>query len=540
MSEEGNAVGALIGTTIGEKYRVVRLLGEGGMGAVYEGEHTLIKRRVAIKVLKGELASNVDVITRFHREAMAATQIGNEHIVEVTDMGRLPDGGPFMVLEYLEGQDLAHAIETEGPLSISRVARIVRQMCEGLAAAHDKGIVHRDLKPENVFLVARGGDKDFVKILDFGISKILDAEDADRKSGTRTGTVLGTGFYMAPEQAMGKKELDHRADVWALGVILFRALSGQYPFDADTYAGLLVKVVTDAPRELREVRPGLPEEVYAIVARCLSKTPDQRYPDCRALARALAPLEQAVSVDAMAATAIGGPAVTPVLARTDAAPPTRAVEAEVSPSVPPRRARAIVALSVAGALGVAGLVFALAGGGAPPSSSVAPVPQGAATPLASHDAWTPPAVDASTPVLGRATVRVRLASVPAGASMTLDGAPLPNPFDDELPRGADMHVLETSAAGYRTDRRDLSLLFSQDVTVTLVAGRGTSDSRAPHATGTRVPPASETTTPGQTIAPPPSAPPPSSAVQAPPPTEVPEGVVVPPESRVLKHLGAHH
>jgi serine/threonine-protein kinase len=561
-SSEGKAGNSLIGTTIGEKYRVVRQLGAGGMGAVFEGEHTIIARRVAIKVLHGELATDASLVERFVREARAATAIGNEHIVEVTDMGRLPDGGPFMVLEYLEGQDFAHLVDREAPLPLARAVHVVRQMCDGLAAAHDKGIVHRDLKPENVFLVTRHHDRDFVKILDFGISKILDGRDA-ATSGTRTGTVVGTGYYMAPEQATGRKDLDHRADVWALGVILFRALTGEFPFEADTYTGLLVKVVTEPPRALRALRPDLPDEVIAIVARCMEKAPEARFADCRSLSRALAPFEHADRVDALGETGVG-PTVAPRVP-TDATPATaplevalratRAARPEPTPSVPVptpppvSRPWVVWAFSLVLAVGVGlALVMSNRSPEHEPAARERPPPPstGAAEVRPPPTRVEPTEPDPATPPLPHASVHVHLVTVPPDAALTLDGVPLPNPFDDDLPRGADMHVLEASANGYQSDRRDLSLLFPVDLTVTLTPGHGTTThaaTRAPSSATT----AARTTTEG-TAAPPstvaPStvatAPPPSTAVPATTTTPVPEGVVVPPEQRLLKHLGAHH
>ena len=172
-----------IGMVLQERYRILRKLGDGGMGAVYEGEHVLIKRRVAIKVLHAQFAQNPEIVARFQREAEAATSIGHPNIIEVTDMGRFPDGTAYMVLEFLEGRDWSHDIESHGPQPVGKVIHILTQVCDALTAAHAKGIVHRDLKPENIFLIERRGDPDFVKVLDFGISKIADGQSQeDRKS----------------------------------------------------------------------------------------------------------------------------------------------------------------------------------------------------------------------------------------------------------------------------------------------------------------------------------------------------------------------
>ena len=219
-----------IGMVLQDRYRIVRKLGDGGMGSVYEGEHVLIKRRVAIKVLHSQFAQNPEIVARFQREAEAATSIGHPNIIEVTDMGRFPDGTAYMVLEFLDGRDWSKDIEREGPQPVGKVIHILTQVCDALTAAHAKGIVHRDLKPENIYLIERNGDTCFAKVLDFGISKIADGQ-AENRSLTQTGTALGTPYYMAPEQCQGKKDIDPRADINSLGVILYQALTAQYPYD---------------------------------------------------------------------------------------------------------------------------------------------------------------------------------------------------------------------------------------------------------------------------------------------------------------------
>ena len=196
----------LVGMVLQDRYRIVRKLGEGGMGAVYEGEHILIKRRVAIKCLHSQFAQNPEIVARFHREALAATSIGHQNIIEVTDMGRFDDGSVFMVLEFLNGRDWSHDIDNQGAQPVGKVIEIITQVCEALTAAHAKGIIHRDLKPENVFLINRHGTNNFVKVLDFGISKFKDASGGPGKAMTQTGATLGTPYYMAPEQAQGKKD----------------------------------------------------------------------------------------------------------------------------------------------------------------------------------------------------------------------------------------------------------------------------------------------------------------------------------------------
>jgi hypothetical protein len=269
-------MGLTIGDIIDGKYRIVRLLGEGGMGAVYEGENARIHRRVAIKVLHGEVASNEEAMTRFEREAQAAGRIGSEHIVEVLDLGDLPGGERYMVMEFLEGEALADRIE-RGRIAPRDIALLMVDMLEGLKAAHAAGIIHRDLKPDNVFLLSnRGGKKDFVKIVDFGISKFNTM--GGEFSMTRTGAVMGTPYYMAPEQAKGGKAVDHRVDLYAVGVILYQAVVGHVPFQAETFNELLFKIVLETPPPLEEQVPGIDSSFVAIVNRGMARDPDQRFP----------------------------------------------------------------------------------------------------------------------------------------------------------------------------------------------------------------------------------------------------------------------
>jgi serine/threonine-protein kinase len=277
-----------VGLVVGGRYKIVRTLGAGGMGGVYEAEHELIGKRVALKCLHREYTRDRDLVERFKREARAATAIGNEHIVDVTDMGDLPDGAPFLVMEMLSGKTLSGLIEEEGPMRIARAVHVARQVCDALGAAHDKGIVHRDLKPENVFLTRRGGDPDFVKVLDFGISKMHSSERRDRGL-TRTGMAIGTPSYMSPEQAQGLRDVDARTDIWALGVILYEMLAGRRPFDAESYPMLLMRIVGQDPEPVARWRKDVPDALSAIVMQCLVKPMGSRMQSMRELGTALAP-----------------------------------------------------------------------------------------------------------------------------------------------------------------------------------------------------------------------------------------------------------
>lgn len=263
-------------TVIDGKYEIVRLLGEGGMGAVYEGVNTRIHRRVAIKVLHGNVAGNSDAVQRFEREAQAAGRIGSKHIVEVLDMGDLPSGDRFMVMEFLAGTSLSDRIKERGRMTPQELCPLVMQLLEGLAAAHAAGIVHRDLKPDNVFLLppAQPGAPDFVKILDFGISKfnVMGGEF----SMTRTGAVMGTPYYMSPEQAKGDP-LDQRTDLYAVGVILYEALSGRVPFNAETFNQLLFKIVLEEAPPLEPLVATVNPAFLDIVRKAMARNPDERY-----------------------------------------------------------------------------------------------------------------------------------------------------------------------------------------------------------------------------------------------------------------------
>ena len=280
------------GDLVAGKYRVGRLLGAGGMGMVFAGRHEQLDQPVAIKVVRNGAIADQEGAQRFMREARAAARLKSEHVARVLDVGTLESGSPYMVMELLEGVDLAALLTSSGPLSVSDVADWVLQACEAIAEAHAAGIVHRDIKPENLFLARTVGGASHIKVLDFGISKSVDSV---RAAGalTRTQSVLGSPLYMSPEQMRSSRNVDPRTDVWALGVVLFELISGVSPFEADTMPELCLKVVSEPPRSLAELRPDVPAAMVEIVGRCLEKDPEKRFANAAELAMALEPLVSA-------------------------------------------------------------------------------------------------------------------------------------------------------------------------------------------------------------------------------------------------------
>lgn len=264
-----------VGQIVAEKYRVERLLGRGGMGAVFEGTHLLVGRRVAIKVLLPEASAAPEGGARFERELRAGGRIGNEHVLDVFDAGSLPDGSRFMVSELLEGETLEKRIE-RGRISPRECARLTLQLLDGLAAAHQAGIVHRDLKPDNIFLITRSNQKDFVKIIDFGVSK-YQFDDPQAMTLTSTGAVVGTPYYLSPEQARGERQIDARSDLYTVGVIMFRCVSGDVPHRADGLRSLLFKIALNPPPPLTRDVPDVDPAFAALVQKAMAREREARF-----------------------------------------------------------------------------------------------------------------------------------------------------------------------------------------------------------------------------------------------------------------------
>jgi serine/threonine-protein kinase len=270
------------------KYRVDRVLGVGGMGVVVAAHHIDLDEKVAIKFLLPQSLANKEAVARFAREARAAVKIKSEHVARVSDVGKLENGSPYMVMEYLEGGDLADWLSQRGALPVEQAVDFLLQACEAIAEAHSLGIVHRDLKPANLFIIRRADGQLSVKVLDFGISKMtgIGAASADG-SMTKTSSLMGSPLYMSPEQMQTPKDVDSRSDIWAIGVILHELLTGNSPFIAETMPELVLKIVSSPPPPLRAGRPDAPDGLEAVLRRCLEKDRGKRYETVGELALAL-------------------------------------------------------------------------------------------------------------------------------------------------------------------------------------------------------------------------------------------------------------
>ncbi len=297
------------------KYELLRLIGKGGMGSVWEGRHTSLGTQVAIKFIEKEYADNEEARKRFDTEARAAAKLQSKHAIQIHDHGVTGDGKPYIVMEMLIGEPLDKRIDRVRVLSLNDTAHIVQQVCRGLQKAHDNGIVHRDLKPENIFLVRDedGGDE-IAKVLDFGIAKIRNSPvDQSVSANTRTGAVLGTPFYMSPEQARGLRDIDHRTDLWSLGVIAFKCVTGRLPFEGESLGDLLVKICT-APMPIpSQVNPQLPPSFDAWFSRALDREPARRFASANELGEAIA---YAAGLSVRAGRAASYPTPTPAQPHT--------------------------------------------------------------------------------------------------------------------------------------------------------------------------------------------------------------------------------
>ncbi|HEU5057942.1 MAG TPA: serine/threonine-protein kinase [Kofleriaceae bacterium] len=451
-------------TMLDEKYRLDQLLEVGGMGAVYIGTHTKLQKQVAIKVLRRELAQIPDMIERFQREAIAASRIGHENIVNVSDLGTGRDGSPFLVMEFLNGHTLGARIRQHGAMSIPTACAVAREILSAVSAAHQAGIIHRDLKPENVFIV-RGSRGESIKILDFGISRVMEAqgEAAGEHRLTYTGQVMGTPYYMAPEQAAGRSDLGPPVDVYATGVILYEMLSGVVPFEAGNYNTIIYKVLAGQYEPLSKRLTGVPPDLEAIVARAMALQPEARFATADELAAALEPYAYGAafvpgSSPHMPVLPPGSSPHMPVVPGSSPRMPAVPSYAPTTPRSEPPRARprrvwplVLIAVLALGGAAAAGIVLASQGGGeeeeepAPAKSEPAPA---AAAPTAPAQPAEP------------ARVVIRVEVDPPDAVVTAGGEPLTGgelvrPKSDatiEITASREGHISKTRTVGLGESR----------------------------------------------------------------------------------------
>jgi serine/threonine-protein kinase len=394
-SPDAAAEGSIMGQTLGGKYRVIRLIGEGGMGAVYEGEQQLgtTKRKVAIKTLHPHLSRDAKIKARFEREVGTVAELEHPNTIQVYDFGANEQGILYIVMEFLHGRSLAKILESDGPMAPDRADRIIQQMCGSLEEAHSRGIVHRDLKPDNVVLVDRAGKKDFVKVLDFGIAKRSQETDSAEQKLTQQGMVLGTPPYMSPEQFTGRP-IDARSDIYSLGVMAYEMLSGRLPFQANTAWEWATQHMTQPPYPIEQLAEGAraPEPMRNAIKQALAKSPEDRFHTAREFAEAFAgvmdrvasaqteaqpmmprqktelgaPFNPAAFATGGAVSPMGGPAQALTPAANVSFPTPAAI-----PQAPPRedhhkgsRAGLLVAAGVIAAASVAAIAFAMRGSGA--------------------------------------------------------------------------------------------------------------------------------------------------------------------------------
>jgi serine/threonine-protein kinase len=410
----------VLGTTIGN-YRVTAQLGEGGMGIVYLAEHPAIGRKAAIKVLHPRLAADPQVVSRFFHEARASNAIRHPNIVEAYDYGTRPDGAPYIIMEYLEGESLSARLERVGRLPLRTALDFAFQAAGALAAAHDKAIVHRDLKPDNLFITpdprVPGGEQ--LKILDFGIAKLAASVENQISHKTRTGALMGTPLYMSPEQCLGVKEVDHRTDIYSLGCILHQLLCGEPPFVSEGFGALVNMHINEPPPRASKLRADVPAAVERVILRMLAKKAEDRFPTMLAVQQAIAP-ELARAPQPRPSEM--GPALAPGTAPRSVLDATTLSAAASAPSGtepgPASRRRGV-------RVGVAAAVLLAAGGAAvlalrarAPSPPVVAAPAPVALP-ATPPAAPPPA--AAPPPPAPAMIEAQLDSTPRGALVSVDG-----------------------------------------------------------------------------------------------------------------------
>jgi len=427
------------GDVLAGKYRIEKVLGIGGMGVVVAAHHVQLDEKVAIKFLLPAALSNQEAVARFAREARAAVKIKSEHVARVSDVGTLDNGAPYMVMEHLDGGDLAAWVQQRGPLPVEQAAEFMLQACEAVADAHGLGIVHRDLKPSNLFCVRRSDGLLSIKVLDFGISKVTNFSTSGSDMGmTKTTMVMGSPLYMSPEQMRSARDVDARTDIWAVGIILYELLTGKTPFAGESLAEICVRATVQPPAPLRDRRPEVPLGLEAVILKCLEKKPENRYANVAELALALAPyapkrarssverITRVIQASGLSATALALPPSSQAV--PESAPQgTQGAWGQTKSGRKWGTAGAAVAVALFGA-GVLGAVMWLSKGQstpdvAPPASSN--LPRIAATSPVGTGATVAPA---EVPAEGSTAIQPAFA-IDAGSSPFALGSPEPSSDD---------------------------------------------------------------------------------------------------------------
>ena len=371
-----NPTANLVGQVIADRYSIIKKLGEGGMGAVYLGEHVKMARKSAIKVMNPSMANDPDAISRFNREASNASRISHPNVCQIYDFGETPDGIIYLAMEFIEGAALTDVIEREGALTPVRAARILKQSADALAAAHDLAIVHRDIKPDNIMIVQGRDGSDIVKVVDFGIAKAVAGDESGQKV-TKTGLVVGTPEYMSPEQLSGDK-LDGRSDIYSLALVFYRMLTGVLPFQADSAQETMIKRLTDDPMPLEGARPDIvfPPKLQTVLDKALARMPSDRYASAADFGR---DAEEAVAGLPVPATRVAEQVTTAKTQLMDTEMALKAAKAKappataVAPAPTGKKFPLVPVLGGVGGVGVIAVVAVLAlGGGKKSPSSAAP------------------------------------------------------------------------------------------------------------------------------------------------------------------------
>ncbi len=424
------------------------------MGAVYEAKHTLIGRRLAVKFLHSQYTSNEEVVIRFQREAQAAAAIGHENIIEVTDMGMTAEGAPYLVMEFLDGYDVRELLAQQGVLPIEQSAKIMVQALSALQAAHEVGIIHRDLKPENIFLIEKSGRPDYVKLLDFGISKFRTLEADGMKGLTQTGTVLGTPYYMSPEQARGDQGIGPKSDIYAMGVILFQMLTGVLPFDAPNYNALLIKILTEDPPHPTDINPDLPQDIVEAICIAMAREAEDRFGDCMEFCERLLPYvpdsDQSYRSKMSAASRTAVQA-----ALSDTMTPlemTRSGGIRAPKSRKPLVIGGIIAAAAAIAAVAAFFLFVKDPPSPPPATAASSTTEDVVK--ETKDIRDNGAEESAAPE--KETVEISISAKPPNAVISIDGiVGAGNPYVSEVGKDATPHKVEISAEGYETISAEL-------------------------------------------------------------------------------------